>query len=53
MKLMFFPTKYGRLIERIEQAFPDVDILRVDKPEDITAKIKGVDVLVTVGTSGS
>jgi len=47
VKLMFFPTKYGRLIERIEQAFPDVEILRVDKAEDIAANIKGVDVIVT------
>lgn len=44
---MFFPTKYGRLIERIEQAFPEVEILRVDKPEDIAANLKGVEVLVT------
>jgi phosphoglycerate dehydrogenase-like enzyme len=47
VKLMFFPTKYGRLIERIEQAFPDVEILRVDKPEDIAANLKGVEVMVT------
>jgi phosphoglycerate dehydrogenase-like enzyme len=47
VKLMFFPTKYGRLIERLEQAFPDVEMVRVDKAEDIAAKIEGVDAMVT------
>ena len=47
MKLMFFPTKYGRLIERIAQAFPDLDILRIDRPEDIAPNLKGVEVLIT------
>jgi len=47
MKLVFYPTKYGRLIERIEQAFPDVDVVRIETAEDIPAKIRGAEVLVT------
>lgn len=47
---MFFPTKYGRLIERLEQSFPNVEIVRVDKPEDIAERIKGVDALVTANS---
>jgi phosphoglycerate dehydrogenase-like enzyme len=47
VKLMFFPAKYARLIDRIQQAFPEVEIVRVDKAEDIAANIKGADAMVT------
>jgi phosphoglycerate dehydrogenase-like enzyme len=47
VKLVFFPAKYGRLIDRIEQAFPEVEIVRIENAEDIAAKIKGADAMVT------
>lgn len=53
MKLAFYPTKYGRLIERIEQSFPDIDIVRIDEAKDIADKIRGVEILVTSNRSYS
>ncbi|MFN4282990.1 MAG: D-2-hydroxyacid dehydrogenase [Alphaproteobacteria bacterium] len=51
MKLAFYPTKYARLIERIEQSFPEIDVVRIDEPEEIAAKLPGVEILVTSNRS--
>ena len=50
MKLMFFPTKYGRLIERVEQSFPELQIVRADSVAEVAERIGGVEALVTANS---
>ncbi len=50
MKIMFFPTKYDRLIERVEQSFPELQIVRADSVAEVAERIGGVEAMVTANS---
>ncbi|HEY4136026.1 MAG TPA: D-2-hydroxyacid dehydrogenase [Alphaproteobacteria bacterium] len=47
MKLVFYPAKYGRMVERAIAAFPEIDMVPVHDPARLAENIKGAEVLVT------
>ncbi|HEU0071756.1 MAG TPA: D-2-hydroxyacid dehydrogenase [Alphaproteobacteria bacterium] len=50
MKMLFYPARYGRLIDRLAESFPTVEMIRIHQPEDIAANLPGVEAMVSANS---
>ncbi len=51
MKLVFYRTKYARMIESVRRDFPEVEIVMAQKPDEIAAAVHGADIFVTTNSA--
>jgi phosphoglycerate dehydrogenase-like enzyme len=51
VKLVFYATKYRKMIDGVGRDFPDIEVVSIKEPKDVAAAVAGADIFITTNSA--